>query len=1689
MADLNEELRELLRRKANEVPHQIEVPPGLKRQVSRRRMLKMGGAATLAVTVIAAIAIPVATRRAGPPVAIPGPGECAAPPLIGPAPVTGAGAWGDVALPAKKACSTLTATKRDASGVAPDSRFILVAAASIDVESVKERLQIDPPLKVRVAKDGTKFNIDPEGPLAEDTVYRFTLLDGPKGQQLDSWSFQTRGRLRVVQTLPADQATNVPIDIAIELTFSHDGATGVEERLSIVPKVEGRIEAHKRTFVFVPKKLNPATLYTVTLKSGVRLTDADNKIEQDFTFRFETGTSKRGESARPLYQFSRSVWESPTGDHPALGLFSTRAEREFAGGRPPPEGTSLPLTVYRFGDADGFLKSLGRLTEVPFWASISRQSVVVPTDGLAEVASFDARLERAGSSGEIYVRFPRTLPAGFYLVTVQAQGGRIQTWLQVTDLATYASVSERRSLVWVNDVKTKGPAEGATVRTAGADFSTKTGADGVAFFDTPKALLSLSPHPLGQEATDVRNLIITSADGRTGVVPLAETLAGVTSFEMRENEFPGDPSPYWRFLYTDRNLYRLTDTVNFWGLVRSREGPVNERSVVVELIGRNEEGVASLVARTTVTTTPAGTYIGKLAFRGASPGFYELRAKLGDQIVDSAYFEIRDFTTPAYSLDVVPDKEAVFSGDEVNLVVRASFFEGTPVPNVRLMARGVAEQILTTDASGRAALKVKTRPVEIGSSSYESLEVGPELAEEGDIFGGGFYRVFAAALDFEAEAKQISGKTSVEGTAYGVDLRRINENKPAEPDDYRSGPSAGRKVVASVTEHSYRQVEEGEYYDFVSKVVRKRYRYESESRPAGSYSATTDSKGRFSFSFPSDSAKSYVITVAATDDSGRTVRQEIYGSQLPFGEFGESQLIPETQGPYGIGDKTDIVMRKGASELPSGGDNRYLFMLAGGGIKSFAVQTSPRFGFTFGAEHIPNVQLAGVRYNGLSYEQTSTDLHFDKSGRELDIEVKADRERYRPGEDARLAVKVTDRGGRPVEAEVLLSAVDEAVYRAEGRGIYEDGTGILGALYRPVDSGVLRTYAFNQEFRSGETAEGGEGAARKNFKDLAMFDRVHTGPDGRASAVFHLPDNLTSWRVGASGVTEDLHAGSNTVLIPVGLPLYADVVMNTSYLTEDRPMIRMRAFGDALSAGDAVAFTVEVPALSSTPIKSAGTAFAGVDVALPPLKEGVHKLTVRVASKNLSDAIERTFSVVPSRLLASKASFFDVKQGEMWKPPGDLRDTTRITLTDHNRGRWYPDLVALAYTSGDRVDQMLARSMAQEMLTRYFGESPALQEVFQPASYRTKDGGIAILPFADDDLVVSARVAALAPERFGRQDLLRYFHSILGGADETRERAVIALYGLAALGEPVLIDVTRAAAGDLTPRERLYIGLAAAELGDVDTAEGIYRKLLLDFGQIRGDAARLDVPGDSDDVVEASSLAAILGAALSDSLAPTLENYLRENYAEDFLVELEKISFLEAVLPRLSAQPVRFSYVIDGKRAEEELAKGESKSLSLSSEALAVLDLRAEKGILGVGTSHLVRIDPASSKADKDLSLERIYRGGAELAEGTLVRITLKYGIGGKAVAGCHRVTDLLPSGLRPVAQPYRHGIEDPAIWFPYAIDGQRVSFCASKKGRPIVYYARVIGKGAFLAEPALMQAVKAPDSITFSKGFQVNIK
>ena len=422
------------------------------------------------------------------------------------------------------------------------------------------------------------FHISPAQPLARGKVYRFVIGDTAASllHVLASFAFQTKRPVGIVQTVPGDQSTGVPVNTGIELTFAQDGVHDLESHFRIEPATPGRFEVHDRVVAFVPQGgLAAGTLYTVTVTHGITVEGSADVMADDFVFQFETGdTPRTGEVARrPVLNFTRKTAESATSEAPALETYTSASG-----------AVTLSVDVYRFDGMQAFLDWLDADQQLPAWAEVSREAFVTDTAGLPAGRQLrrgpPALRQRPDELHPVPGAAPGGLRPGPFRVPGSADpdvaSGDGYRNLRRARAGPHAGLGERP--------EQEAPAllAGARVEFIGGGVSGQQRRRRHAVARDAGALRSDEADCIGLYASqDVRgNLLITAADGRVAVVPLSSIEGFYSGYYTRYGQDAGDD--YWHYLLTDRPYYLPTDTVRFWGIARPREAPAS-RAVTVQL--------------------------------------------------------------------------------------------------------------------------------------------------------------------------------------------------------------------------------------------------------------------------------------------------------------------------------------------------------------------------------------------------------------------------------------------------------------------------------------------------------------------------------------------------------------------------------------------------------------------------------------------------------------------------------------------------------------------------------------------------------------------------------------------------------------------------------------------------------------------------------------------------------------------------------------------------------------------------------------------------------------------------------------------------------------------------------------------------------------------------------------------------
>lgn len=1735
-------------------------------------------------------------------------------------------------------------TKGDSIGVDSDTEFVIKSKEAIDFDLLKENISLYPTIAYEVKKvNDNEFKVIPAEPLEEKTVYNVQIAasyiaeNGLEVSSDYSWAFQVRDNFKVIGSLPRDKGSQVPTNTGVEVTFSHENFINYDKAFSIEPKVDGRFEVHKRTLVFVPAaELKKGTIYSVKIdKNIISLQGSDKELSQDYVFQFETvpeGTVTQRQSSS--FSFSDDFVDFSPQNEPFFQVYMYNMKVE-----------KVPFKVYSFKSVDNFIKLLQDRTKYPYWSYRSSEDYDINYEQLNEVSDYE--LELVEVSHRKFIALPETLPEGFYVGEVKIEDVTRRVLFQVTNISAYANITTNKTLVWVNDLATKKPISNAEVELLHNGLKTKTDKTGVALVETKQL-----------EDTDIRDYYIKVSDGNRALIVNFQYNFYYANFEREGETNELDPQDYWRYFDTDRNMYKETDSVNFWGFVTGRENQIKDIEKVTVQVTNNRYydyyNDPIPVVEKEVTVSNDGSYSGSLELMNLLPDHYSLDVMVDDKVISSAYFSVEDYVKPAYKFSAIPVKKYIYSGENIEVDIEASFFEGTPVSQLEIDASG---QNLITNDKGLAVYSRGTSPLDCSLDSdkyycnypdYQNINIKPKNSELADINKYVSVQVFNSSVQSALKVERSKDEKSAEVklTVRDLHLDKYNSGEEqftyfdSEKDDY--DPAENKKVQAKVIEIEYLKIKTGDYYDFVNKVRRDTYRYEKKETELMRFDGMTDSQGKFNYNLTNlDPEKGYEIVVSVTDNQGRnnvsSAGAYLYGSGYYYGDVDSYTLRFSKEGPYKIGEEVEADFVKNDELLENGEGHAYLYMKLRRGLVDYEISSLSNYKFKFQKEYIPNIYFDGIYFDGQTYHESSHNywagessnlITYDYTEKELDLEVQTDKKEYKPGEEMQIRVKVKDQDGKSVKSELNISLVDEAFF-----ALSEDYGSILPKLYQNLPSGKIVTAVTHEEAALGMKAEGGgcflegtkikmadgtekniediqvddqiltfnnpitrklvagevtntfehivdgyllindnlkvtpehmvwlnsgwqmigqarvgdilldkngvyvtiesiekvqelvkvynitvkdyhtyiadgiyvhndKGGPREDFVDTAYFETVSTNGNGEAEFTVEAPDNLTSWRITVQAISEDVYAGQNKANVNVVLPAFVMATFNDEYLTVDQPIVKLRAYGDELVSGDKAKFTVESKDLGVDKITKDGEAFKPTYVGLGKLTEGESKIRFDMESSKGDDAMINDIKVVQSRLTEGEQTFYELSEG--LKPEGSADGLTTLVLSDENQGKYYQKLNRLGWTWGDRVEQKLARIISRDLKETYFEDEYPFKENFQASNYQLQEGSIAILPYSDGEFELSAKVAALNTDYFDNKALESYFYKKLTDKNSNAEEVVMSLYGLASLKAPVLLAIQNMAqVEELSVKEKLYLGLAAYEIGDFGLAKDIYYSVIEENAEELNQYIRIKIGQDKDDYLQHTVLAALLAAGLNEKNADGLWQYVEENYTKDILIKLEELNYIENALPNVAPGEVSFEMYVNGEKYEKTLEKGRSVRCRLNPEQLKTVEFKNVQGNVGLVSHYDKPINISQVERSDYVSVKREYydlKGNKldKFTEQDIVEIRIYPTINADSIEGSYQIIDLVPSGLEPITSRYsyyRLRGNYSCSRHPYEVDGQKVKFLLYKNWNKFSncsdyfkYYARVVNPGEYMAEPAVIQSMKAHDIKNYSEDQKITI-
>jgi alpha-2-macroglobulin len=1161
-----------------------------------------------------------------------------------------------------------------------------VAAAEIEKQCSFSSKAGNQKVKLGDTITGRAFSITPAAPLALDTDYTIACKAGMRGvvgnlgldKPLED-KLHTYGALKYVAMDPAGNDIVPDEDLRLKLSFTNPLAEPF--KITITPPVPGFPQgchalADSPPGVSCSGQFEARTDYVLTI-DGAQTDVFGQKLDKPQVLSFRTTDAKPTISLESGYFVAELK-------RPVVPVW-TRNVSEV-------QVTAIEVTQANFHELSPLIE---------WWDAKPidfKKTRLKPRD--KKIAITGTKNKWGQSSIDPAAIFGGTQGPGMYYLEVGStqvdkgvfsDGGREKVLVNFTDIGVVSKLSPTRGLVWATKLSSGKPLPGATVSVRDANgkvtFTGTTDAEGVAVLPGSDKLGATEGGGGGDDDEDggggeaQRGLRIYVQQGAdwTMINPTASGGLSPWSFNVAVDRDTG-PTKLRGFMHTDRGLYRPGDTVHVKGLARvTKLGeplalPNVGKKVSVEVQGPQGK---------TVTTTNAklsafGGFWFDIELPGDSRlGDYTVSAKL-DHGTFTRTFSVEEYRPATFEVTGKTKDSLVVRRGDVKGTISANYFYGAPVRSgeVNVVVHSRKRRVrfdqhkefdFTDDRDYESYSYYESEDSQSmvtedhvaldqkGNATF-SFSVGPN-----DIYSDADLLIRAAVT---APSNEVINKTftipyfrakkyyGIKAPGYFLDVK-----KPAKFDVVSVSPDG--KLVDStakvkVTRRDWNCVWEdwgyrGSYAckDITNVILDK---------------MIAVSGGKAQFEFTPASGGDYLIVVEGENDKQEAApaAQRLYA----WGDGGGSWRSDDTlafdiaadKQEYKAGDTATLILKTDLAQATG-----LVTIERDGVIEKRLIDITPttkHIKVPITAAYAPNVYVSVALVQGRTGDGSRgkprmrmgiVNLPVRPEDNRLTVSVETDKQEYRPGAQVTATVKVTDGAGKPVAAEVSITAADEGVLSLIGYQTPDPVPSFFAPWGLGVTSATQLEYIRDIPAPNVERpASGGDaaGTIRSRFVASAVWvPGAVTNAAGIATVTFAAPDNLTAFRMMAVAADKTYKFGSADKRFTVSKPLQLHSALP-----------RFVSLGDSLQAGVVVhnetktAGTATVKLVSDEHVTIAGGAEKTVQVTaggrvpvlfdLKPAAVGTAALTFSVTMGSETDAVKLTLPVQhPSRVRTTELAY------------------------------------------------------------------------------------------------------------------------------------------------------------------------------------------------------------------------------------------------------------------------------------------------------------------------------------------------------------------------------------------------------------------------------------------------------------------
>ncbi|QTQ16510.1 MG2 domain-containing protein [Treponema parvum] len=943
----------------------------------------------------------------------------------------------------------------------------------------------------------------------------------------------------------------------VYLRFSHDvEASSVSANLSTEPAMpitKENIEVNGGTVIVYGLPVSFNSKYTLTVKDGIK--DVYGR-----KLRAGKSVSIRVPEAASYVRFLDSGTKMLEAAYPHKFLFEY--QNLYEPSRYSVVKTDNPLAI------------------TSWEAYISDKNAAEPNIKIRNQRQFEViDLDPLLDNGKGFVRFDAEMTVPSYWDKGKFYTQENCTTIQVTDLGVTVRYGINKAVVLVTSLATGNPVEGANVYMYNGESSVNTAAatalgsgttdkNGLAvlrFGSSSAAFFNGNREAVYVEKAGDRAVFYPNTHREWRSVSSVDDIdTGVQAFQRT-------------FMFSDRGLYRPGETITFRGIDRTQRlgsfTPYTGDYTVT--LKENVWGDAEEVAHLSGTCSESGGFWGSVALpENVKPGQYVLIYERPGSKRESRRINITIayFERVKFQAEVALSDATLVAGDTISGSVKASYLSGGSLAEATYTGGWVRQGCdFTSDDPALKNYTFGPREIERSMEQLSSFEgrlsadgsarISYTTAEEGIV--GSPYRYFAEASVTDVSNQLIAarGAVTVHPASFYIGV--------AKPDGIAGFAKKGQELnfplmLASADGKALASL------DFVkgnlsAELIRDDWHLVQQYGSAGSVYASYEKESvteytvsvkpslKGSVKVTPKNAGYYTLVLSGTDRNGKTAKTEysffVTGSGAVFWnrDFESSLRLTPDQSQYNPGDTARILLE---SPLPAG---NYLITVEREGIFTEQVrrfeESTAVLEIPIALNYVPVVYVSVCSYSVRSGKPThrygeadmdkpkgffgSTAVFVNPRVKAFSIDVAADKPSYRPGEKAVIVLNAT-KGGKPLaDAELTLMAVDRGVldlinyhvpnpvdffYNEYNFPLCVKGGDSRSLLMDPV------TYEI-KNLKGGDASDEEKEQGRKKFDPTAVFIPVlKTDKNGQARAEFTLPDTLTTYRITAFGVHDDLLA-------------------------------------------------------------------------------------------------------------------------------------------------------------------------------------------------------------------------------------------------------------------------------------------------------------------------------------------------------------------------------------------------------------------------------------------------------------------------------------------------------------------------------------------------------------------------------------